>query len=73
MDDTPQKMLRAPGRLHDPDYWRNHAEEVRSIAEPMIDDFARESLLRAAEEYEKFAEMAARRRRAKARLGVGAG
>jgi hypothetical protein len=73
MDDTPQKMLRAPGRLHDPDYWRNRAEEVRAIAEQMIDVYARESLLRAAEEYEKFGEMATRRRRAKARLGQGAG
>jgi hypothetical protein len=68
---TPQKMLRPPGRLRDPDYWRNRAEEVRVIAERMRDVYARDTLLRVAEKYEEFADMATRRRNAKGSLPDG--
>jgi len=64
-NDKPKKMLRAPGCLRDPDYWRDRAEQARSIAERMIDNHTCEAMLRIAEGYEEFAEMAARRRNAK--------
>jgi hypothetical protein len=58
-------MPAAPGRLNNPDYWLGRAEEVRVIAERMIDDDAREMLLRVADTYEGLAKRAEQRRIAK--------
>jgi hypothetical protein len=42
--------------------WRDRAEAVRTDAEQMRDPVARKTLLKIAEEYEKLAKRAARRR-----------
>ena len=42
----------------DAKYWRDRAEEVRIHAGEMRDPVARETMLRIAEEYEKFAQRA---------------
>jgi hypothetical protein len=45
------------GSIH-PEHWRSRAEEVRTLAEDMTDQQARESLLRIVQEYERLAERA---------------
>ena len=49
----------------DAKYWRDRAEEVRTHAGEMKDPTARETMLRIAEEYEKFAQRAEAREGAK--------
>jgi hypothetical protein len=46
-----------------PEYWRNHAKEVRMLAEQMTDPQVRETLLRSATDYELLAEDAKERQR----------
>ena len=46
-----------------PEYWRNRAEEVRTLAEQMIDKYSRETLLRIAQDYEVLAQRAEERQR----------
>jgi hypothetical protein len=48
-------------RLNDPQYWRNRAEEVRTIADGMSDNTAKETLLDIAEKYDVLARLAAQR------------
>jgi hypothetical protein len=49
----------------DAKYWRDRAEDVRIHAGEMRDPIARETMLRIAEEYEKFAQRAGARDGAK--------
>ena len=41
-----------------PAYWRDRAEEVRTVAEAMKDPFARATLKRIAEDYDRLAQRA---------------
>jgi hypothetical protein len=45
------------------EYWRRRAEEARTIAEMITDDFTRETMLNIARQYDELAERAERRRR----------
>ena len=47
--------------LHDPEHWRQRAEELRVIAEATKDADARATLLRIVADYERLAERAERR------------
>ena len=47
--------------LHDPDHWRQRAEELRVIAETTTDAQAKATLLRIVADYERLAERAERR------------
>ena len=46
-----------------PDYWRQRAQEARRFAELLDDDFAADTLIDIASQYDMLAERAARRRR----------
>lgn len=46
-----------------PEYWRNRAEHVRTIADDMFDPQARETLRRIARDYEQLAKQAEGRER----------
>lgn len=48
--------------LHDPDHWRQRAEELRMIAQATKDADARTTVLRIVADYERLAERAQRRR-----------
>ena len=45
------------------EYWRKRAEEARTIAEMITDNFARETMFDIARQYDELAERAERRRR----------
>jgi hypothetical protein len=48
-------------RINDAQYWRDRAEEVRTIADSMKDGTAKETLLDIAEKYDVLAKLAAQR------------
>jgi hypothetical protein len=48
----------ALGASHNPDYWRNRAEEARAIAVQMTDPHTKAVMLTIAQDYEKLAESA---------------
>ena len=52
-----------PDIIHDPDHWRQRAEEMRTIAEDMRDLIARATMLHIAEDYERLARRAEERLR----------
>ena len=45
-----------------PEYWRRRAEEARTIAEMITDDFTRETMFDIARQYDELAERAERRK-----------
>src|SRR6516165_5917878 len=45
--------------VNDPEYWHKRAEEARVLAERMIDETAKETMLSVAEECDEFAVTAA--------------
>ena len=45
--------------VDDPEYWRNRAEEARTIAERMTDAHTKSLMLGVADSYEKIAKWAA--------------
>jgi hypothetical protein len=47
-------MFIAP-QFRDPQYWHERAEEARRMAGRMIDERAKQTMLRVAEEYDEFA------------------
>ena len=47
-----------PARVHDPDHWRDKAEEARLAAEEIRDPVARETMEHVAGQYERLAEHA---------------
>jgi len=47
--------------LEAPEHWRKRAEEARTIAEVMTDNFARETMLDIARQYDELAERAEKR------------
>jgi hypothetical protein len=49
--------------ISDPEYWRDRAEEMRTLAEGIKDEASRQRLLRTAAEYDQVAERAAERAR----------
>ena len=53
----PSTML----RIHDPDHWRNRAEEMRNAADEMKDPVTRQTMLRIASDYDELAQRAAER------------
>ena len=46
-----------------PEYWRRRAEEARTVAEMITDDFTRETMFDIARQYDELAERAERRKR----------
>jgi predicted Rossmann-fold nucleotide-binding protein len=47
--------------LNDPKHWRDRAEEARTMAERMMDDYAKEAMMRIADEYDRLADQAEQR------------
>src|SRR5262249_1962417 len=62
VDGTMSAGLVMPDKLT-PEYWRNRAEEVRTLAADMMDRQARAALLNIAEQYEDLAKRAEERQR----------
>jgi len=50
--------------LDNPEHWQERAEEARSIAEQLSDPESRRMMLRIAEDYERLATHASRRKKA---------
>jgi hypothetical protein len=44
--------------IDDPVHWRNRANEMRRLAEQVIDEFSRSAMLRIADDYERLAARA---------------
>ena len=55
--------MHASDLIHDPNHWRQRAEEMRTIAEDMRDLITRATMLRIAEDYERLARRAEERLR----------
>ncbi len=53
-------MPQAP-YFNDPDHWHKRAEEARTVAEQMFDEFARQTMLNIARDYDTLAIRAATR------------
>ena len=53
-------MTKVP--INDPRYWRDHAEEARTVADEMSDDEDKKMMLRMAADYDELARRAERRR-----------
>jgi hypothetical protein len=56
-----------PPSIDDPDYWRQRATESRRIADRLDDPAQQKTMLEIAEGYEQLAELAEKRRAAKAK------
>jgi hypothetical protein len=54
-----------PTHFNDAKHWQDRAAELRAIAEPMVEDGIKASMLRLANDYDKLADRAERRMQAK--------
>ena len=47
--------------IHDPEHWRQRAEEARAVADQIADPEARQMMLKIADDYERLAKRAEER------------
>ena len=57
----PSQFSDPEARFDDPEYWYQRAEEARVLAEQMNDEKAKQTMMRVAEDCERFAVRAAER------------
>ena len=57
---TKEPVIKKP--INDPQHWRDHAAEMRALADTMKDPETLAIMLRLADDYDKLADRAAQRR-----------